>query len=104
MAMIANSPDNQAIRELRDELKDLNRSLKASSKIGERLTAAMFVLAMIQVLVAVFQLILSFAYSDNLQPKVLGVAMVLATVAILSYFFRMIFPKKTGTEIENTKA
>ena len=83
--------DNVAIGELRDELKDLNISLKESSKMSKKFTGAMFALALIQVLLAGFQLILSFVYpEDNTAREILGVFMILSTFAILVYFFRVI--------------
>ena len=86
----------------RRSIKRLNESIdkstvqsKESSDTAERFTAALFLLAVVQLLVALFQLILSFAYSDNTQYKVLGVAMVISVVVILNYFAKKIFVKKS---------
>ena len=82
----------------RRRIKSLNEAIdkgttqaNKSSQIAEKLTMAMFLLAIVQLLVAVFQLILSFAYSDIFQAKILGVAMLIATATILIYFSRKIF-------------
>src|SRR4051812_49228292 len=62
-----------------------------SSEIQERLTKVLFILTVVQLLVALFQLLLSFAYSDNIQEKLLGVFMVIAAVSILYLFGKRIF-------------
>jgi hypothetical protein len=91
-SMITNGgTDNTAIRELRDELEDLNRSLKKSTKTGEKLTMALFLLALIQVLIGLFQLMLSFVYPNNPGAReALGVVAVLSSLIILVYFSRRI--------------
>lgn len=86
--------DNEAIHDLRDELKDLNASIKESSKTTEKFTAAMFVLAMVQMLIALFQLLLTFAYPDNVQLRTwLGIFMVFAALATFAYFFHLLSKK-----------
>lgn len=85
---------NQEIIELKDELKKLNYTISESSKTTEKFTLAMFVLALVQILIAVYQFIISFAYTDNLQEKIFGIVMVIITISILCYFFNRIFPFK----------
>lgn len=53
------SPDNKAIRELRDEVKDLNRTIKKSIKVSERLTNILILVAVLQLTIAFFQFIAS---------------------------------------------
>jgi len=83
--------DNGALRELRDELKDLNHSLKVSSIMSEKFTGAMFLLTIVQLLLAGFQLILSFVYPENtLAKEILGTFMILSAFGILAYFFQLL--------------
>ncbi len=85
----------------RRSIKSLNKAIdigsiqtEKSSRIAERLTVAMFLIAVVQLLVAVFQLILSFAYSVDTKQIILGIFMIIATMLILTYFAHKIFPSK----------
>jgi len=85
----------------RRSIKRLNESIDKgtvqadkSSEVYERFTAALFLLAVVQLFVALAQFLLSFAYSDNTQEKVLGVFMISASIVILVYFSSKIFSKK----------
>ena len=85
----------------RRSIKRLNESIdkgtiqaNKSSEVSERFTAALFLLAVVQLFVALAQFLLSFAYSDNIQEKVLGVFMIIASIVILVYFSSKIFSKK----------
>ena len=84
----------RSVKKLNESIDKSTLQAKESSDTAERFTAALFLLSVVQLLVAVFQLILSFAYSDNTQSKVLGVAMVIATAIILTYFAKKIFKKR----------
>lgn len=86
--------DNEAVRELRDSLKELNISLEKSGKRMEFLTYAMFTVALFQLLLAIFQFIISFAYSDNLQLKIFGIIMTIITICVSVVPFRMILKYK----------
>ena len=56
--------DNQAIRELRDELKDLNVNLKRSSETTNRFSLVVLVFAMIQAILGIFQFLVSTQFSS----------------------------------------
>ena len=61
-------------------------STRNSKKFGDRVAYATFLLVVIQLLVGIFQLILSFSYPDNtLMRQILGVFMVMCVgvVAVL---------------------
>src|SRR5258706_15192117 len=64
-----------SVKKLNESVDNSTLQAKKSSDIAEKFTAALFLLAVVQLLVAVFQLILTFAYSDNLQNKILGIVM-----------------------------
>jgi high-affinity K+ transport system ATPase subunit B len=53
MGRIATPPDNEAIRELRDAVKDLSKSTKQSNTVMVRLTYVLLVVGLIQVVVTV---------------------------------------------------
>ncbi len=53
------SPDNKAIRELRDELKDLNRNLKESIKTNDRFTRILLLVAILQLGIGLIQVVSS---------------------------------------------
>lgn len=52
-------PDNTAIRELRDELKDLNQTIKKANRISERFMVLLIIIAFIQLIVSAFQFIVA---------------------------------------------
>lgn len=84
---------NLELVELKDELRKLNNSIVESNKTTEKFTFAMFVLALVQILIAVYQFIISFAYTDNLQQKIFGMTMIVITISILGHFLNKVFPK-----------
>lgn len=53
------SPDNKAIRELRDEVKDLNQTIKKSNKLNKVFTILLIIVAVLQLMVMVFQYVVS---------------------------------------------
>lgn len=55
--MYTSSPgtDNKALQELRDELKDLNKSLQQSIKTNEVFTMILIIVAFFQLIVGIFQ-------------------------------------------------
>jgi hypothetical protein len=83
---------NKSIDKNTLQAKEFNSASEKSSRIMERFTVALFVLALVQILIAIFQLILSFVYPDNNKAKVvLGFAMVISTAFILIFFSRKVF-------------
>jgi hypothetical protein len=84
---------DDSIKQNTEQAKKFTTSFKESSKVAEKFTVALFVLAVVQLLIAVFQLLLSFAYSDNVQIKILGIMMVIVIIIFLYYFGRKTFSK-----------
>ncbi len=85
----------RTIKRLNESVDKSTLQAKESSDVSERFTAALFLLAVAQLLVAVFQLILSFVYPDNEQARAaLGIFMVIATAVILTFFAGKIFKGK----------
>lgn len=56
---VPESPDNNALRELRDEVKDLNRTIKQANIDTERYTRVLVFLGIVQFMVAYWQLFIS---------------------------------------------
>jgi hypothetical protein len=56
MSRTANAPDNSAIRELRDELKNLNVAMQGSGRATERYTVILLFVAFAQAIIAIVQL------------------------------------------------
>ncbi|MEK7464082.1 MAG: hypothetical protein AAB610_03115 [Patescibacteria group bacterium] len=84
----------RSIRRLNESIDKQTLQVEKSSEVEKKFTIALFLLSVVQLLVALFQLVLSFAYSDNLQQKILGIVMSIAAVAVLVYFSSKIFPNK----------
>jgi hypothetical protein len=59
------APDNRAIRDLRDEVRDLNGTLNQTIRSNTRTSKAFFLLAMTQIFIAFFQ----FAYDALESPQ-----------------------------------
>ncbi len=75
------SPDNQAIRELRDETKDLNKTLKKAIRSTDRFSWAFMILAFVQIAIGLFQYIQD---SLNSNPnKWMGLLWVLVLVGVI---------------------
>ena len=89
----------RGIKKLNETISNGIIEAKKSSEDAERFTAALFLLSLVQLLVAVFQLIFTFVYSDNTQAKILGIVMVAATAIILIYFSRIIFRRRHSDSI-----
>lgn len=94
MPISGGSTDNSALRELRDDLKSLVKSLDTYSQKSDRMTGALFLIALIQTLVAFFQLLLSFAFDSQPQEKILGIAMIVGTLVVLWYFMKRMLPEQ----------
>lgn len=81
---IPESPDNKAIRELRDELKDLNKNLKESIRTNDRFTRILLLVAILQLGVGLFQFVSSLL--GPITPWIaLGVEVVLGIVLLLTF-------------------
>jgi hypothetical protein len=93
MLINTDPPDNVAIRELRDSLKNLSASLDRSGKKTERLTVAMFFVALFQLVIGALQFVITFAYSDDLQLKIFGVVMTIITTGVFAFISRLMFKK-----------
>jgi hypothetical protein len=59
MARTAHSPDNEAIRELRDEVKKLNKSTEISNSVTTNLTMKLVDLTVLLFLVGLAQVLIS---------------------------------------------
>lgn len=75
------------MRELGNELRELNRTLKEADRSQERYTVILMLFAFVQVLVAVFQFL-----SDVLDPYVhwLGIALLAALCVGMVWVYRSI--------------
>lgn len=70
-------PDNDALRQLRDELKDLNKNLKKSTKVSDRFTRVLILVALLQLVIGFFQFVSSLLNLAN-GWAVLGIEIVVA--------------------------
>lgn len=66
-------------------------SSKGPKTFSDKVILATFLIVIVQLLVAVFQLIMSFAYSSNIEMVSLGVFMVLSIGAILWLLANKVF-------------
>lgn len=98
MFVFGSSTDNRALHELRDDLKSLVKSLDNYSQKSDRMTGALFLIALIQTLIAFFQLLLSFAFDSQPQEKILGIAMIVGTLVVLWYFMKRVLPEQEETD------
>lgn len=62
------------------------------------MTGALFLIALVQALLAFCQLLLSFAYGSQPQEKILGVVMILSTLVVLGYFMKRIVPEQNQAD------
>ncbi len=88
-------PDNAAIRELRDELKDLNASTKKAAKATERYTLILLFVALVQMVIMMVQLGVSFD-SDGPFPKwvthsLWGLLLIVAIIIVWTQLIRPVF-------------
>jgi heme/copper-type cytochrome/quinol oxidase subunit 4 len=81
----------RAIKELNESIDKGTLQAKESSDRTEKFTIAMFLLAIVQLLVAIFQFIYTFAYTDNTQGKVFGIIMIVVTAVVFVYFSWKVF-------------
>jgi len=81
------STDNQAVHELRDDLKDLNRTLKRTNKTGALLTLILIILAVVQVIIAFFQLIVPY-FTTNPIEAWKGVAVEIVILGIIVWLLK----------------
>jgi heme A synthase len=84
------SPDNNAIRELRNELKDLNKSLKESSRETKRISVALAILALVQMAVAILQFYFDVQTSND---RFLGSFLIVLLAVFVFWIFKS-FPKE----------
>jgi TRAP-type uncharacterized transport system fused permease subunit len=84
-SLFAPGTDNKALHELRDELKDLNLTLKKTSKASEQLTSVLVVVAVLQIVIALFQLVTPFF--TNADPREMWKGVVVEVLLLLAFIF-----------------
>lgn len=88
---IQETTDNESLRELRDEVKDLNKTFKKAIKSSDRLSWVLFVLTFVQIVIGLFQYL---QYSMNAyQNKWAGLFWVLLLLAVIFVLIKTSFPK-----------
>jgi len=75
------SPDTGALGDLRNELKDLNQTLKKSIEVSDRFTWAL-------IIIGIFSVITPFFASTDFIENGRGIAVFLLLVAALLYFVK----------------
>lgn len=92
----AEGPDNDAIRQLRDELRNLGRKIEASIDASDRLTRMLVAIALLQLLIAVFQIVIPLMLDSTHQ----WVGVVVELV-FLGFIFWALKPFDTTTKNKN---
>ncbi|OGM91504.1 hypothetical protein A2755_00130 [Candidatus Wolfebacteria bacterium RIFCSPHIGHO2_01_FULL_48_22] len=87
---VPESPDNQAVRDLRDEVKKLNETTKKANARTERFSLILVLVALLQFLVAWFQLIASVGEMKN---QWLGIAILVGAGTLLVWTVRSVEKK-----------
>lgn len=82
------SPDNQAIRELRDSVKELNKSIQKMDKNTTDFSKVIAALTAIILVVAIMQIAVSIMIDF---PGWKGLVVQIVTLVIILYFSRKIF-------------
>ena len=85
LSQIPESPDNKAIRELRDELKDLNKNLKESNRETSKFSGVLAVLTLIQIAIALWQFVFQAQTSEN---KWLGLFFIIVLSASIFWILK----------------
>ncbi len=93
-ALASDELTRRSIIKLNESIDKGTLQTQESSDRMEKITWAFLILALVQFLVAVFQLILSFAYSESTQTKILGITMVVSVGAFLTYLSVTMLKKK----------
>lgn len=65
--------DNESLQELRDDLKDLSKTIKLEIKSNENLSRVFLIFAFIQIVIAVFQFGFDIVASGSALLQVIGV-------------------------------
>lgn len=90
--MVANpgqeSPDNTALGQLRDTVKDLNETINKEIKVGGRVTLAIFTFAILQLVIGIVQLGIDVIPEHQ---EYLRVCLVAVAVAVCFYLFYLTF-------------
>jgi Kef-type K+ transport system membrane component KefB len=73
------------VRELRDELKNLNKSIKRSNIMSGRLNILLFIIAFCQLFIAVYQLAITIAGTN---PEAAWIALAISVlIGCIMYYF-----------------
>jgi hypothetical protein len=95
-------PDNDAIHELRDEVKELHGGIKRSTKATERYTVILLFVALVQAIIAVVQLCISLDTASTLPAwlrQLLWTGLLIGAVWILwTTIVKKIFIERNLTE------
>jgi len=78
--------DNKALRELRDEVKDLNITLKGANKSTDKFSWAIMVLAFVQIAIGLFQFIQDSLNGNS--NKLGGVILIFMLVSLIIWLIR----------------
>lgn len=90
-------PDNDAVRDLRAEVKDLNQTMKEANAVNERLSLLLSIIAFFQLVVSIFQAAL-IIYGPGLKSEWITVAGEAAVCIILLYFSGAFVKKNKSAE------
>lgn len=96
--MTINAPgtDNNAIRDLRDDLRDLNKTIKRANVVNGRMTILLFIVAFFQLFITTYQL--SIMVYGNGSKSTLMAVFLTALIGTAMYFLtkRYIKTEKSG--------
>ncbi len=79
------SPDNKSIKELRNELKDLNNTFKKAISSNERVSLVVIYFAFIQMMIMLFQVFISIKETDG---WLIGIIIIILLGVVIIYLFR----------------
>jgi len=89
MQRFPESPDNDSIRELRDELKDLNQTFKKTADASDRVSLVIIAFTFVQIVIALFQFFLNVKTIEGFRiGTIIFVILLLYIVFIIKFFIR----------------
>lgn len=91
MKNIQESPDNKAVRELLDEIKDLNKTFKKTSKTNEIFSIVLIVFAVVQIITAIFQYTFSiFGSKNNWEGLIFTLPIIIIMFFAIKFFLKIL--------------
>ena|SRR3989344_6857265 len=84
MSGISGGTDNRSLRELKDEVKDLNTTLKKAIKTGDRFSVLFVTFALIQIMIGLYDFVYSVQTGEGSRwAGLFWVGLVLITVLMI---------------------